>query len=432
MIMTQQFPLRKITYDKANLHFSYFLKSIQIAHDHGGEVARWDFVKEMAAFSGDDPECNAGGDEKRQIINRSLFPRYYGFLDIKHTIPNKKEGDYLLSTPRGEQLLQLVSEREDLTDSKNKCRLYIPLANLGKAYELFYQSLAFNSFGRNNTGAEESKSDVEPPKVMMKVIYDLHGASKQEICYGIYGLHRGVFDGLPAVIRALKDNRSESEFNYSSILDEWGRKNITTDFKLADLLADPGISILKKLQDASGREEFSFNEAMPEDMRRKFASFDGVYHAMRWIFVMNDIAAFPKWVRNVVAGSTHNDDEVFIAQLGSRRFSDIVPNEFTKAIVAAFSNPQRHIYFSISADDEVSLRGEIGEYNKLLDRIDDFTQDYNGWSKEAIVAPEIYQKLLSTCSKFRGPDDSKLTDILDHNTIQLPANFHFIGGIQHA
>lgn len=431
MIITQQHPQRKITYDKANLHFSYFLKSIQIAHDHGGEVVRWDFVKEMAAFSGDDPECNTGGDEKRQIINRSLFPRYYGFLDIKHTIPNKKEGDYILSTPWGEQLLKLVSERESLTDSKNKDRLYVPPANLGKAYELFYQSLAFNSFGRNNTGAEESKSDVDPPKVMMKIIYDLHGASKQEICYGIYGLHRGEFNSLSALIEKVKDNRAESGFNYLGVLADWGRKNIMTDFKLADLLADSGIAILKKSQDALGREVFSFNDAVPEDMRTKFASFDGVYHAMKWMFVMNDISAFPGWVRNVVAGSTHNDDEVFITQLGNRRFSDIAPNEFTKALVTAFSNPQRHVYFSISADDEGALRGEMGEYIKLLDRVDDFRQDYNGWSKEAIEAPTIYQKLLSNCSKYRGPDDRKLTDILEHNMIQLPSNFHFIGGVQH-
>ena len=74
----------------------------------------------------------------------------------------------------------------------------------------------------------------------------------------------------------------------------------------------------------------------------------------------------------------------------------------------------------------------MGEYVKLLDRVDDFTQDYNGWSKKAIEAPEIYQKLVSTCSKFRSPDNRKLADILDRNMIKLPSNFHFIGGVQHA
>ena len=209
-------------------------------------------------------------------------------------------------------------------------------------------------------------------------------------------------------------------------------ENISNDFKLAKLLVDPGVSILNKTQDEKGNEIYVFSDLVPEDMRKKFSSFDGVYHAMKWMFVMNDIAAFPGWVRNVVAGSTHNDDEVFITQLGSRRFSDIAPNEFTKALVAAFSNPQRHVYFSISADDEGALRGEMGEYIKLLDRVDDFRQDYNGWSKEAIEAPTIYQKLLSNCSKYRGPDDRKLAEILGHNMIQLPSNFHFIGGIQHA
>ena len=167
-------------------------------------------------------------------------------------------------------------------------------------------------------------------------------------------------------------------------------------------------------------------------MRKKFSSFDGVYHTMKWIFVMNNMSAFPTWVRDVVAGSTHNDDEVYITQLGSRRFADILSSDFLKALVTAFSKPKRNIYFAISADDEGFLRTEMGEYVKLLDRVDDFTQDYNGWSKKAIEAPEIYQKLVSTCSKFRGPDNRKLADILDRNMIKLPSNFHFIGGVQHA
>ena len=422
---------RKLSFDKANQIFSYFLKSIQIVHDHDGEVPRiWDFVNEMAAFCGGDP-AKENGEENRAWYNKSLFPRYYGFLDIKHTTSDKS-GDYILSTPLGEQLFQLIEKREDASGENNENTLYIPTWNLGKMHELFYLSLTFNSFGRNNTGAEQSVSDVDPPKVMMKVIYDLNGASKEEICYCIYGLHRGAFTSLVDVIRTVNANRSIPGFSYSRYMEEWRLENISNDFKLAKLLVDPGVSILNKIQDEQGNEIYVFSDLVPEDMRKKFSSFDGVYHAMKWMFVMNDISAFPGWVRNVVAGSTHNDDEVFITQLGNRRFSDIAPNEFTKALVTAFSNPQRHVYFSISADDEGALRGEMGEYIKLLDRVDDFRQDYNGWSKEAIEAPTIYQKLLSNCSKYRGPDGRKLSDILGHNMIQLPSNFHFIGGVQHA
>ena len=168
------------------------------------------------------------------------------------------------------------------------------------------------------------------------------------------------------------------------------------------------------------------------DIRQKLSSFDGFFHAMKWIFSLNNISAFPSWVRNVVAGSTHDKDEVFITELGSRSFKDIAANEFKNALVMAFNNPSRNIYFAISGENERLLQTEIGEYIKLLNRIDDFTMDYNGWSQESIIAPEIYQKICKECSKYRGVDGSKITKILEYNTIKLPSNFHFIGGIKHA
>lgn len=422
---------RKLSFDKANQIFSYFLKSIQIAHDHGGEVKRiWDFDNEMAAFCGRDPR-QEDGEENRAWYNKSLFPRYYGFLDLMHLSPGKT-GVVVQSTPRGERLLQLMESRADATDVTNDNALYIPTRNIGKAHELFCEALAFNSFGRNNTGAEESSSDVEPPKVMMRVIGELSKASKEEICYCIYALHRGECDSVDEAIERVRSNRAAPGFSYANILKDWGLKNIAGDFKLAKLLADPGISLLNMTRNESGHEYFSLSDAVPGDVREKFMSFDGVYHAMKWMFSINDMSGFQSWVRDVIAGSTHNDEEVFVVNLDSKRFiDDIVPNEFKEALLMAFKRPRRNVYFAVSAESQGALLEEMGVYATLVNRVEDFTEDYNGWSELSVEDRSIYRDLCGSCWDYRGPDGRKLGQILQPNTIKLPANFQFIGGVKH-
>ena len=65
---------RKLSFDKANQVFSYFLKSIQIVHDHNGEVKRiWDFDNEMAAFCGGDPKKIAHGTTRVSFLDTMDF-----------------------------------------------------------------------------------------------------------------------------------------------------------------------------------------------------------------------------------------------------------------------------------------------------------------------------------------------------------------------
>jgi hypothetical protein len=418
----------KLTFDKANQVFSYFLKSIQIAHDHGGRVSRiGDFAKEMSLFC--NGEMLKNGEENRAWYNKSLYPRYYGFLDVEHTT-NFKEGDYIVSTPRGERLLELVESRNNTADKSNETTLYIPQENLLNAYELFYEALTFGSFGKNNTGAEKSMSDIDPPKVMMKVIYELNEASKEEICYCIYALHRGVGISLADIIETVKTNRLDPAFSYSTILKEWDLTNIATDFKLAKLLADPGIALFTMRKDSRGMEWFKFNKNVPEELRKKFALTDGVYRPMKWLVTINDLSEFPHWVRKSVAGGTHNDDEVFVSSLVSNSFgSDILLHEFKDAILTAFSKPTRNVYFAISAQNSTLLEKELGKYARLLDRIDDCRNEYHGWSKTSIEDEYLYEVLSKRCSKFRGPDGKTLVGIFEKGAIKLPSNFHFIGGV---
>lgn len=423
---------RKLSFDKANQVFSYFLKSIQIVHDHNGEVKRiWDFDNEMAAFCGGNPR-QEDGEENRAWYNKSLFPRYYGFLDVVHTATDKT-GDVILSTPRGERLLQLMESRADTTDANNNHALYIPTRNIVKAHELFCEALSFNSFGRNNTGAEESSSDVEPPKVMMRVIGELSKASKEEICYCIYALHRGECANVDEAIERVRSNRATPGFSYADILKDWGLKNIAGDFKMAKLLADPGISLLNMTRNESGHEYFSLSDVVTGDIREKFMSFDGVYHAMKWMFSINEMSGFKSWVRDVIAGSTHHDNEVFVINLGSKKFiDDVVPNEFKEALLMAYKRPKRNVYFAVSAESQGALLEEMGVYATLVNRVEDFTADYNGWSELSVEDRSIYRCLCDSCSDYRGPDGRKLSQILQPGTIKLPANFQFIGGVRHA
>lgn len=414
--------IRKLTFDKTNRFFSHFLGAIKIVHDHGGAIIRkWDFNDEMSIFCKVNSRL-ANGKENRNCFNQSNFPRYYGFLDCRD------EPEYeLLSTPRGEKLLELAEQASELQgDPKNEHSLFIPSQNLYKAHTLFAESFAFDSFGRHNPGAEESTSDIDPPKVMMRLIHDLGGASKEEICYAIFALHQHSFDTIEKVEAAIQTNRQVPGFSYKTTFITWDVKKQSEDFKLAMLFEDPGISLF-----VQNNDKYMFNPQVPNEIVRGLTSSDCKYHPLKLIVKVNgQMRDFQEWVRNTVAGSIHDDKYVWQADLIRDSFQKILQNEFKEALLTAFSNPDRNVFFSMTASDESHIRTEMGPYVALLDRIDDYTNDYSGWSRQSIPDPAIHSRLLNKCSSFRGPDGSPLSTVLSPGEIRLPANFHFIGGIK--
>ena len=422
----------KISFDKSNQIFSYFLKAIEIVHSHGGRVRRrWDFVNDMAQFCQSSPTM-PNGDENRAWYNKSLFPRYYGFLDLLHC-SSKADDDIILSTPRGEQLLELMEVAPKALPSQHDSMYYIPTRNRLSAYNLFLDSLTFDTFGRNNTGAEKSHSDIDPPKVMMRVVGELGGATKEEVCYCIYALHRRTVSGIDEAISNVLSNRTRPGFSYASINRSWGLENISYDFKLAKLLADPGLSLFEIKRDPVSKNEIiAFATNVPQEVVRRLSSFDGVFHPMKWMVKTNSVVGFREWVRNVVAGSTHDDSMVYYGDLTSTSFADIKSTIFKDALIRAYSVPDRNVYFALLAHNEQQIVSELGLYCNLINRVDDICEDYNGWSVSSVSDAQLRLAIDMNCVSFRGPDGRRLNQILRTGEIKLPSNLFFIGGVQNA
>lgn len=203
----------KLTIDKSSMNLSYFLYTIIIIYEKGGKISRHDFVNEMAKFVGVSAFQN--NKENRTAYNKSKLPRYFGFVDI---ILDEKELNYLVLTHRGRILVDYISDAGDGVAPSE--RFYISLKHKKDFIDLIFDSVIFDSFGKNNSGAEQSNTDVEPPKVVFKTIQELGNATAEEICYVMFGLNRGEFDSFEEAINKVKDNRSKYIYDYEDIIDE--------------------------------------------------------------------------------------------------------------------------------------------------------------------------------------------------------------------
>lgn len=74
--------------------------------------------------------------------------------------------------------------------------------------KILMESIKDTTFGRNNYGSEESKSDVEPPNVFIRGILDLGNISKNEFGYMLYLLHNKK-ESYEEVLKAIRDIRRQ-------------------------------------------------------------------------------------------------------------------------------------------------------------------------------------------------------------------------------
>ena len=230
-----------LTIDKASMNISYFLNTIRIISLNGGRISRRDFVNQMAEFIGVSAQKN--GKENRTPYNKSKLPRYFGFVDID----TDNDGiNYLVLTNRGRKLSEYIGEKEDAEPDK---KYYIVSTHREDFIDLIFESVIFDSFGKNNSGAEQSNTDVEPPKVIFKTLLELGKATAEEISYVMFGLNNGKFTAFEAAIAEIQHNRENLKYDYSEIMEEWKVTNIISDFKLINIFTDDNIKLLTSERD---------------------------------------------------------------------------------------------------------------------------------------------------------------------------------------
>lgn len=366
-----------LTVDKASLNLSYFLKSVKIISDNNGRILRPDFVYEMAEFMG--TYATKDGKENRTPYNKLKQVQYFGFSNID----KNDEGSWLCLTRRGEILATLISENFQEKDPEKK--YYLKPEAIPLVRKLFIYDLLYNSYGRNNCGAERSKSDTEPPKVIVKLLATIGECSCDEICYAIYALNGGKAGNVreirtwDAIISTIVSKRERGE-DYAPIFEKWGIKNIVQDFKIVNLLANPNIDVVRE-----NNGLYSLSPEVESQYVEVFKHIPTYYRPLMQIF--NNNANEPEevleWILDYVINKKENSSDLLVCDI--RQNENELQNNLTNIVRKAIALSKNNIYILIVSNSKEQLLSSFGPYETLLERKEDVTSINNGESVNTVT-----------------------------------------------
>lgn len=404
----------KLTIDKASMNISYFLYSVLLVHENSNKISRADFVERMASFIGL-PSKVEGNKENRTPYNKSKLPRYFGFIDID-------SASNLVITNRGIRLIDCICKNDSLPPSE---RYYVNPDKRSLFLDLIFESVVFDSFGKNNCGAEQSNTDVEPPKVIFKTISVLGKATAEEICYVLFGLNNGLFDSFAKAIAQIQKNRDSGNNDYSSIMEQWGVTNIVNDCKIINIFTDESIGLLRLVPDEeTGRSFYQFSAFLSSEQKKQIESIDAIYQPLRALFYSNDHRSLTNWIKEAVLGRVSDDSYVFYSNgssplVGGIPFNKESPALFERALLKAFENLKRNVFLVLENCSESDFPSVFQQYQQLFERINNLQDDFHGWSKSPIVDSEVYNYIVSNCRYVKN--------ILHEGCISIPSNLQIIG-----
>lgn len=411
----------KLTIDKSSMNMSYFLYTVLIISRHNGLVPRKKFVEEMAAFVG--VPAVKDGKENRTAYNKSKMVRYFGFADVVIGSSNEQ---YLVLTNRGKILIDYIKDNGEKVNSENRYTI-LPECR-SKFVDLIFESVIFDSFGKNNSGAEQSNTDVEPPKVVFKTLLELGKATADEICHVLYGLNRGVYKSFEDAIEAVKNNRSR---NYTELNNEWGITNIVEDCKIIDIFTDSSIQLIAEERDEeNGKKYYKLSAMMGESHRKQIQQISAVYQPLRmFTYSHENIEKLSRWVDSAVLGRVSDKGQVIRFDWASKETNQFctsaeasfTPGVFERAVLTAYNNERKNIYIVLSNVIEADFFSAISRYSVLLKFVNKFTSNEHGWSETEIDDPRFYQFLIANSSNARRN--------LNRNKVRLPSNLHIVGSI---
>ena len=340
----------KLTIDKASMNLSYFLYTLKIINDNNGRVSRKNFGKLMGEFIG--VPSIKGGKENRTPYNKSKLPRYFGFVDTEYGENNES---FLVLTHRGKVLTNYIEDKGEDTDAAQ--RYGINQNNRGDFIDLIFESVIFDSFGKNNCGAEQSNTDVEPPKVVFKTIQELGSATAEEICYVMFGLNRGIFNSFEEAIESVKSNRKIGKHDYKQITDEWGITNIVNDCKIINIFVDENIRLLSSQRnEENGKLYYSLSNTLDDAHRDQIRTISVTYKPLRlFAYTNGNIKTVHQWVDDAVLGRVSDNSLVFRYDENSdkefcfdySKSGSLVPGVFEQAILKAFNDEKKNVYIVI-------------------------------------------------------------------------------------
>lgn len=413
----------KLTIDKASMNLSYFLYTIKIISDNNGRISRTEFGKQMGTFIGI-PSVK-GGKENRTPYNKSKLPRYFGFVDIEHGDGNEI---FLVLTHRGLVLKEYIEDKGEGIEASQRYGIY--QRHRLDFIDLIFESVIFDSFGKNNCGAEQSNTDVEPPKVVFKTIFELGSASAEEICYVMFGLNRGDFKSFEEAIKTIESNRKNGKHNYKQITDEWKITNIVNDCKIINIFTDENIGLLTAKRDDTGKIYYSLSNTLDERHKDQIKAISVTYRPVRlFAYTNRNVKAVQQWVNDTVLGRVSDESLVFRYNLHSddkfcfdySNNGKLIPGIFEKALLKAFQEENKNIYVVVEGISELILKKRLGDMYPLLKYIDNFLDNHHGWSSNSVENERLYEYLIKESNNAKR--------YLEYKMVKFPSNLHIVGAI---
>jgi len=160
------------------------------------------------------PYTSAGAKDGPYLVKQSELTRYFGLVKY----------DYSSSTHKGQITNRGVEFYKAYQNND---------VNLQK--DIIINAILTDSFGRNNTAIKESDSDVDPPKLFLKAMYDLQGINRKDLAYLLYVTHDKQISYNDALVE-FKSVAAEREINIPQNV-----SNKYSDVKFTVLLTALGI-----------------------------------------------------------------------------------------------------------------------------------------------------------------------------------------------
>lgn len=411
-----------LTIDKASMNLSYFLYTVYLINKAGGKISRKNFVQQMAEFIGISAQKN--GKENRTPYNKSKLPRYFGFVN---TESSNEDGNCLVLTKRGKILCDYILEKDNEDDaSKKYC---INPSHRNNFVDLIFDSVIFDSFGKNNCGAEHSNTDVEPPKVVFKSLLTLGRATAEEICYIMYGMNRGLFNSFEEAINKVLENRSSFIYDYSNTMEEWGISNIVGDCKIINIFTDDNIQLIYSEKDQEYEKTFYYlSKSLSDAHRKQIENLDVIYQPLKILaYTDGDDTTVNTWLNETVLSRVSNERYIFRYNIANPPCPFCSDNDtflerfFESALMKAFEHEKKNIYLILENIEEKQIPMIFGKYSVLLKRINELKSEKHGWSEDTLWSLEFYKHLV---------DKSKYAkQMLPYGEIQIPSNLQIIGTV---
>lgn len=420
---------KRIVIDKSAAEIDKFLESARIIYNAENGITRNEFCTEMKKYMGchESTQCN-DANENRKFFNKCKWLLYYGFAKkIKSTSENEET---LIITERGKELVNNCVIYDDETESP-ETKLRVGTEDI--MVDLIIKSILFDSFGSFNDGVDTSHSDIEPPKIILKAIDDLGYLTSIESIYLIYYLDRDIYSNYGDAIKTIKSWRAENNTkDIENIVEELGGTNFVSDNKLLKFLERV------ELLNCDEEKKYTITSKYYEKYKNEIKGINYRYTPDQKIYFGPPGTGKSYYIEHVVLGGininknlfrinfhpdyTYND---FVGHILPTKTEDGIDYEFkagpfTLILKEALLNPKEKYYLVIEEINRGNAASIFGDMFQLLDRVDNRSSKYTGWSKYGIKNSDIYDYIT------KGKSNENIAKLSSDNTIKIPNNLSIL------